>query len=102
MIRRPPRSTLFPYTTLFRSPVICKTQAIKDELVKKCNGKLEIRPVVGGDMTRQPFFQKYVPKFTEIFDNSNSKLVHQNGLYFGNNPELTEKEMKQIIKIFTS
>src|SRR3712207_9144231 len=25
MIRRPPRSTLFPYTTLFRSPVIMLT-----------------------------------------------------------------------------
>src|SRR5258708_24980815 len=25
MIRRPPRSTLFPYTTLFRSPVGCTT-----------------------------------------------------------------------------
>src|SRR2546422_6668413 len=24
MIRRPPRSTLFPYTTLFRSLVICR------------------------------------------------------------------------------
>src|SRR5438309_5651621 len=24
MIRRPPRSTLFPYTTLFRSHVFCK------------------------------------------------------------------------------
>src|SRR5256885_17007656 len=23
MIRRPPRSTLFPYTTLFRSPAVC-------------------------------------------------------------------------------
>src|SRR4029453_19502725 len=23
MIRRPPRSTLFPYTTLFRSPELC-------------------------------------------------------------------------------
>src|SRR5258708_18463462 len=23
MIRRPPRSTLFPYTTLFRSPISC-------------------------------------------------------------------------------
>src|SRR5258708_18206344 len=23
MIRRPPRSTLFPYTTLFRSPYMC-------------------------------------------------------------------------------
>jgi len=24
MIRRPPRSTLFPYTTLFRSEVVCE------------------------------------------------------------------------------
>src|SRR5256885_13783409 len=24
MIRRPPRSTLFPYTTLFRSPFVCE------------------------------------------------------------------------------
>src|SRR2546425_3921763 len=27
MIRRPPRSTLFPYTTLFRSRVRCNLQA---------------------------------------------------------------------------
>src|SRR5688572_32329147 len=27
MIRRPPRSTLFPYTTLFRSPVLLKPQS---------------------------------------------------------------------------
>src|SRR2546426_2519970 len=27
MIRRPPRSTLFPYTTLFRSPVIADSAA---------------------------------------------------------------------------
>src|SRR5256885_6813689 len=25
MIRRPPRSTLFPYTTLFRSALICRS-----------------------------------------------------------------------------
>src|SRR5690349_21917201 len=31
MIRRPPRSTLFPYTTLFRSPGACTTQQISDE-----------------------------------------------------------------------
>src|SRR5256885_7308526 len=29
MIRRPPRSTLFPYTTLFRSPLV---EALVDEL----------------------------------------------------------------------
>src|SRR5256885_4326160 len=28
MIRRPPRSTLFPYTTLFRSPVLGGTPSI--------------------------------------------------------------------------
>src|SRR2546422_8534184 len=27
MIRRPPRSTLFPYTTLFRSPSIIRTSS---------------------------------------------------------------------------
>src|SRR3712207_7410443 len=27
MIRRPPRSTLFPYTTLFRSPGQCRLEA---------------------------------------------------------------------------
>src|SRR2546421_442412 len=27
MIRRPPRSTLFPYTTLFRSTILCTTFA---------------------------------------------------------------------------
>src|SRR5688572_32467050 len=31
MIRRPPRSTLFPYTTLFRSSVACRTK-VRTEL----------------------------------------------------------------------
>src|SRR2546425_2890951 len=30
MIRRPPRSTLFPYTTLFRSAVLDKALALAD------------------------------------------------------------------------
>src|SRR2546430_10530972 len=32
MIRRPPRSTLFPYTTLFRSPHRCEHHARIDQL----------------------------------------------------------------------
>src|SRR2546426_5809905 len=36
MIRRPPRSTLFPYTTLFRSLAIL--------VCPKCKGPLEHRP----------------------------------------------------------
>src|SRR2546430_9971707 len=30
MIRRPPRSTLFPYTTLFRSQLLLQTQGVVD------------------------------------------------------------------------
>src|SRR3712207_6850506 len=43
MIRRPPRSTLFPYTTLFRSyllpiPGLCKHEFVFDGLVDKSTG----------------------------------------------------------------
>ena len=86
----------------FAVPVICRSQAIRDKLVKKCRNKIEIRPIVGGDMTAQPFFSKYMPDFMHVIKNSNAKLVHEQGLYFGNNPDLTKKEMSEIIKIFTN
>ncbi len=85
----------------FAVPVICKTKAIRDELVEKCNGKVEIRPIVGGDMTNQPFFRKNVPHFKDIWKYSNARYIHEQGLYFGNNPDLTRKEIDQIIQIFT-
>src|SRR3712207_7837436 len=37
MIRRPPRSTLFPYTTLFRSPLI-KPDTTCGQIVADCSG----------------------------------------------------------------
>src|SRR3712207_6890123 len=37
MIRRPPRSTLFPYTTLFRSP----TSALDPEMIKEVLDAME-------------------------------------------------------------
>ncbi len=84
----------------FAFPIVCKTKKIRDELVNKCNGKIELRPIVGGDMTKQPFFTKYA-KHLALKD-SNAGLIHEQGLYFGNNPELTKAEKKQIISIFTS
>lgn len=83
----------------FAVPVICRTKKIRDILVEKCKNKVEIRPVVGGDMTKQPFFGKYIK--TDFPLSSNSKIVHEQGLYFGNNPELTRKEITSIINLFT-
>jgi CDP-4-dehydro-6-deoxyglucose reductase, E1 len=82
----------------FAFPVVCKSKKIRDELVEKCNGKVELRPIVGGDMTKQPFFRKYEK---DLLKDSNAGLIHNQGLYFGNNPELTDDEKQKIISIFT-
>jgi len=40
-------------------------------------------------------------EYADALGDSNAKLAHKQGLYFGNNPELTRKEMNTIVKIFT-
>lgn len=85
----------------FAVPVLCKSERIKDELIEKCEGKVEIRPIVGGDMTQQPFFRKYASASADNFVCPNARLIHNQGLYFGNNPELTDDELKKIIYVFT-
>lgn len=82
----------------FAFPVICRSEKIRDELVERCNGKIEIRPIVGGDMTQQPFFQK---NESSIPIESNARLIHKQGFYFGNNPELTSEEKLEIISVLT-
>src|SRR3712207_8050103 len=47
MIRRPPRSTLFPYTTLFRSPRPCRHQRRHKEDVARDDDRREGRDRLG-------------------------------------------------------
>src|SRR2546426_2497841 len=55
MIRRPPRSTLFPYTTLFRSPADCECTASSARPAvrptARGGGIGRMRSVVGGVLT---------------------------------------------------
>jgi len=83
----------------FAVPLVCRTQKIRNELVKKCDEIVEIRPVVGGDITAQPFYKKYIKE--DLLECPNARLIHKQGLYFGNNPELTNKEIKTLISIFS-
>src|SRR2546429_1070685 len=60
MIRRPPRSTLFPYTTLFRSPVFWKSWGALEQVVR--SGKPAVTDIFA-------YFKGH-PEETEIFDRS--------------------------------
>src|SRR3712207_9100882 len=46
MMRRPPRSTLFPYTTLFRSQLLCRDRLLAARLQRL--GRLE--PAAAADL----------------------------------------------------
>src|SRR2546423_10902517 len=47
MIRRPPRSTLFPYTTLFRSAAVAGRDATADRTVHRAGRRAERPPRAG-------------------------------------------------------
>src|SRR3712207_6876591 len=49
MIRRPPRSTLFPYTTLFRSQVVVVVAAEQDDLASLSERGADVGEGVFGD-----------------------------------------------------
>ena len=44
---------------------------------------------------------KDLPNHSKSFKNPNADLVHKQGFYIGNNPEMTDEEIKIIIKILT-
>src|SRR2546422_4597211 len=55
MIRRPPRSTLFPYTTLFRSPVGLHEQPVQDGVpqIEGVDGRPPTRPDLASEADRK-------------------------------------------------
>src|SRR5260370_23480298 len=65
MIRRPPRSTLFPYTTLFRSFV--------PEISEGARYKFEIRPQGGGP----PFLKSDPFAFRTELPPATASVVHE-------------------------
>ena len=78
-------------------PIVCRSTKIHNNLIKKCDGLVEIRPIVGGNITQQPFFRKYLPDHAENFKNTNAELIHKQGFYVGNNPDYNKKDINTII-----
>ncbi len=81
----------------FAMPLVCKDKETLEKYKQRfIKHGVEIRPVIAGDMTKQPFYKKYSG---EVQNCINSDFVHKNGLYFGNNPELTDEEMSLLCNL---
>jgi len=81
----------------FAFPVIFKNKDMFTKYKQKFEeANIEIRPIIAGNIEKQPFFRRYVK---EKFGCKNADFIHQNGFYFGNNPEMTQEEISLICKI---
>src|SRR5256885_6387257 len=65
MIRRPPRSTLFPYTTLFRS----ESARFADEIVFVDNSSTDKTVKIAKEFTKKIFIQKNEPTKIDLQKN---------------------------------
>src|SRR5437867_9127800 len=74
MLRRPPRSTLFPYTTLFRSPKCAKLQIV--EVERRLAPLLLIQPPLNAvDRVDQLLRVTYSVSVKEALRNPGAELV---------------------------
>jgi CDP-6-deoxy-D-xylo-4-hexulose-3-dehydrase len=81
----------------FAMPVICKDRKFLEKYKKRfIENKVEIRPIIAGNIEIQPFFKKYNNSKNSC---SNSNFIHENGFYFGNNPELTQEELNLLCSL---
>src|SRR2546422_3214606 len=79
MIRRPPRSTLFPYTTLFRSPVVTEVmEPDKVDLVARYSDILQIgaRNIQNFSLLRRVAEQREV---LDVADRKSTRLNSSHG-----------------------
>lgn len=78
----------------FGMPLIFKNRELFEEYKQKfIENNIEIRPIIAGDISKQPFMKDKKYFVTEV---PNSEEISQNGFYFGNNPEMTNEEITRI------
>lgn len=87
----------------FAIPIVCKKKYIFEKLVSTfIDNNVEIRPIIAGNLTLQPFFKKYIKTKYNVKDLPNTNIVHNLGFYFGNNPDITREEINYIKSIFSN
>lgn len=79
----------------FAFPVLCKSPELRIRYMNQFSGAgIEIRPVIAGNIQRQPFYRKYVSSLYELPD---TDFIHECGFYCGNYPELSKIDLETLI-----
>lgn len=95
----PLRTTHMDTISNFAMPVLCRTeQEYRKTIDRFHHAGVEIRPIIAGNMTKQPFYAKYC----DPSECPNATMVHRQGFYFGNNPDMTEEEVTMLCSLLTS
>ena len=85
------------YNSSFCLPFVCKSKRIMLDLKKLFkNNNIEYRPIVSGNLLRQPFLKDY-----KLFPSNNGAssiidLVHDQGIYIGNNQFVTSNQLTNL------
>ena len=88
------------FVSNFAYPLVFKDKKLFEKYKKLfADANIEIRPIVGGAMTEQPFYKSNINDNLSEMSCPNAKTVHNNGFYFPNNPELTLEEKDTIKKL---
>jgi len=82
----------------FAFPIVAKSKHIQEIVRERSKDKIEVRPLIAGNITSQPFYKLHKQIMEPL---PNADIIHKHGIYFGNNPELTDADVKLLIKIFT-
>lgn len=81
----------------FCLPFICKNKDIKHKLISLLEqNKIEYRPVVGGNLLKQPYLNYQIDLNIGIL---NADVIHENGIYIGNSQFVSEKDMSKLQSI---
>lgn len=85
----------------FCFPLIAKDRFTKDQLIRRLKMNfIEYRPVVGGNLLRQPYMQGYNISCKK--GPYNVDIVHENGIYIGNNQFVGNRELNILEDIIRS
>jgi CDP-6-deoxy-D-xylo-4-hexulose-3-dehydrase len=88
-----------PRNSSFVFPIVCKTpelmHKIKESFFKH---EIENRPIVAGNLLRQPFLRKYKTS-TKL---PNADILNDNGVYIGNNQFVTFEMIDLLIEIIST